>query len=228
MKSITKTIMIAASAFALCFGLTACGGGGQAAASGSTALSGSAAASAAANGSASSASSASSAASSAAPAASKATDFYMFKAEMPEGYAMWGPNGKESPLNIVEFRSIENSNKLVDVEIDDGTAQEQFDKKAAKDKYTAGQDVKLGKYTWKTLDLTWNKQPSVVMYTDIADGLYAEVTLYETTLDDAAVKAFLEGAEFTTDYETAHKAGMDTTVEKFASDNNLKLWEDKK
>lgn len=152
----------------------------------------------------------------------------MFKAEMPEGYAMWGPNGKESPLNIVEFRNIENSNKLVDVEIDEGTAQEQFDKKAAKDKYTAGQDVKLGKYTWKTLDFTWNKQPSVVMYTDIADGLYAEVTLYETTLDDAAVKAFLEGAEFTTDYESAHKAGMDTTVEKFASDNNLKLWEDKK
>ena len=222
MKSITKTIMIAASAFALCFGLTACGGGGQAASSGSTASSGSAAASAAANGGASSA------ASSAASAASKATDFYMFKAEMPEGYAMWGPNGKESPLNIVEFRNIENSNKLVDVEIDDGTAQEQFDKKAAKDKYMAGQDVKLGKYTWKTLDFTWNKQPSVVMYTDIADGLYAEVTLYETTLDDAAVKAFLEGAEFATDYETAHKAGMDTTVEKFASDNNLKLWEDKK
>lgn len=28
MKSITKTIMIAASAFALCFGLTACDGAG--------------------------------------------------------------------------------------------------------------------------------------------------------------------------------------------------------
>ena len=79
------------------------------------------------------------------------------------------------------------------------------------EKYTAGDDVKLGKYTWKTLNFTWNKQPSVVLYTDITEGLYAEVTLYETTLEDAAVNAFLEGVEFATDYDAAHKAGMDTT-----------------
>ena len=85
----------------------------------------------------------------------------------------------------------------------------------------------MGKYTWKTLNFTWNKQPSVVLYTDIAEGLYAEVTLYETTLDDAAIKTFLESVEFSTDYDAAHKAGMDTTVEKFAADNNLTLWEAK-
>ena len=146
---------------------------------------------------------------------------------MPEGYGLAGPNGSSSPLNIVEFRNIENPDKIVDIEIDEGSAQEQFDKAAAKDKYTAGDDVKLGKYTWKTLNFTWNKQPSVVLYTDITEGLYAEVTLYETTLEDAAVNAFLEGVEFATDYDAAHKAGMDTTVEKFAADNNLKLWEAK-
>ena len=212
MRSITKTIVIAASTIALCFGLTACGGG-QSTSSDNSSSNNSAASS-----------------EKTAPAAqeeSKAVDFYMFKGEMPEGYGLTGPNGNSSPLNIVEFRNIENPDKIVDVEIDEGTAQEQFDKAAAKDKYTAGDDVKLGKYTWKTLNFTWNKQPSVVLYTDIAEGLYAEVTLYETTLDDAAVKAFLEGVEFATDYDAAHKAGMDTTVEKFAADNNLKLWEAK-
>ena len=146
---------------------------------------------------------------------------------MPEGYGLTGPNGNSSPLNIVEFRNIENPDKIVDIEIDEGSAQEQFDKAAAKDKYTKGGDVKLGSYTWKTLNFTWNKQPSVVLYADITEGLYAEVTLYETTLEDVAVNAFLEGVEFATDYDAAHKAGMDTTVEKFAADNNLKLWEAK-
>ena len=206
MRSITKTIVIAASIIALCLGLTACGGGQS--------------------------SSTDNAASSekTAPAAqeeSKDVDFYMFKGEMPEGYGLTGPNGNSSPLNIVEFRNIENPDKIVDIEIDEGSAQEQFDKAASKDKYTAGDDVKLGKYTWKTLNFTWNKQPSVVLYTDIAEGLYAEVTLYEMTLDDVAIKAFLEGVEFATDYDAAHKAGMDTTVEKFAADNNLTLWEAK-
>ena len=212
MRSITKTIVIAASTIALCFGLTACGGG-QSTSSDNSSSNNSAASS-----------------EKAAPTTqeeSKAVDFYMFKGEMPEGYGLTGPNGDSSPLNIVEFRNIENPDKIVDVEIDEGTAQEQFDKAAAKDKYTAGDDVKLDKYTWKTLNFTWNKQPSVVLYTDIAEGLYAEVTLYETTLDDAAIKAFLEGVEFATDYDAAHKAGMDTTVEKFAADNNLTLWEAK-
>ena len=212
MRSITKTIVIAASTIALCFGLTACGGG-QSTSSDNSSSNNSAASS-----------------EKAAPTTqeeSKAVDFYMFKGEMPEGYGLTGPNGDSSPLNIVEFRNIENPDKIVDVEIDEGTDQEQFDKAAAKDKYTAGDDVKLDKYTWKTLNFTWNKQPSVVLYTDIAEGLYAEVTLYETTLDDAAIKAFLEGVEFATDYDAAHKAGMDTTVEKFAADNNLTLWEAK-
>ena len=194
MRSITKTIVIAASAVALCFGLAACGGGQSASSDNSTSS----------NNSASSEKTA--------PAAqeeSKAVDFYMFKGEMPEGYGLTGPNGNSSPLNIVEFRNIENPNKIVDIEIDEGSAQEQFDKATAKDKYTAGDDV------------------SVVLYTDITEGLYAEVTLYETTLEDAAVNAFLEGVEFATDYDAAHKAGMDTTVEKFAADNNLKLWEAK-
>lgn len=210
MRSITKTIVIAASTIALCLGLTACGGG-QSSSTDSAASNNSAASS-----------------EKTAPAAqeeSKDVDFYMFKGEMPEGYGLTGPNGNSSPLNIVEFRNIENPDKIVDIEIDEGSAQEQFDKAAAKDKYTAGDDVKLGKYTWKTLNFTWNKQPSAVLYTDIAEGLYAEVTLYETTLDDTAIKAFLEGVEFATDYDAAHKAGMDTTVEKFAADNNLKLWE---
>lgn len=212
MRSITKTIVIAASAVALCFGLAACSGGQSASSDNSTSSSNSASSE------------------KTAPAAqeeSKAVDFYMFKGEMPEGYGLTGPNGNSSPLNIVEFRNIENPNKIVDIEIDEGSAQEQFDKAAAKDKYTAGDDVKLGNYTWKTLNFTWNKQPSVVLYTDITEGLYAEVTLYETTLEDAAVNAFLEGVEFATDYDAAHKAGMDTTVEKFAADNNLKLWEAK-
>ena len=212
MRSITKTIVIAASTIALCLGLTACGGG-QSSSTDSAASNNSAASS-----------------EKTAPAAqeeSKDVDFYMFKGEMPEGYGLTGPNGNSSPLNIVEFRNIENPDKIVDIEIDEGSAQEQFDKAAAKDKYTAGDDVKLGKYTWKTLDFTWNKQPSVVLYTDIAEGLYAEVTLYETTLDDTAIKAFLEGVEFATDYDAAHKAGMGTTVEKFSADNNLKLWEAK-
>lgn len=212
MRSITKTIVIAASTIALCLGLTACGGG-QSSSTDSAASNNSTASS-----------------EKTAPAAqeeSKDVDFYMFKGEMPEGYGLTGPNGNSSPLNIVEFRNIENPDKIVDIEIDEGSAQEQFDKAAAKDKYTAGDDVKLGKYTWKTLNFTWNKQPSVVLYTDTAEGLYAEVTLYETTLDDTAIKAFLEGVEFATDYDTAHKAGMDTTVEKFAADNNLKLWEAK-
>mgnify|MGYP000332090747 CR=1 FL=1 len=84
--------------------------------------------------------------------------------------------------------------KTIDGTIDEGSAQEQFDKAAAKDKYTEGGDVKLGNYTWKTLNFTWNKQPSVVLYADITEGLYAEVTLYETTLEDAAVNAFLEAS----------------------------------
>ena len=212
MRSITKTIVIAASTIALCLGLTACGGG-QSSSTDSAASNNSAASS-----------------EKTAPAAqeeSKDVDFYMFKGEMPEGYGLTGPNGNSSPLNIVEFRNIENPDKIVDIEIDEGSAQEQFDKAAAKDKYTAGNDVKLGKYTWKTLNFTWNKQPSVVLYTDIAEGLYAEITLYETTLDDATIKTFLEGVEFATDYDAAHKAGMDTTVEKFSADNNLKLWEAK-
>lgn len=212
MRSLTKTIVIAASTIVLCLGLTACGGG-QSSSTDSAASNNSAASS-----------------EKTAPAAqekSKDVDFYMFKGEMPEGYGLTGPNGNSSPLNIVEFRNIENPDKIVDIEIDEGSAQEQFDKAAAKDKYTAGDDVKLGKYTWKTLSFTWNKQPSVVLYTDIAEGLYAEVTLYETTLDDTAIKAFLEGVEFATNYDAAHKAGMDTTVEKFAADNNLKLWEAK-
>ena len=212
MRSITKTIVIAASTIALCFGLTACGGG-QSTSSDNSSSNNSAASS-----------------EKTAPTTqeeSKAVDFYMFKGEMPEGYGLTGPNGNSSPLNIVEFRNIENPDKIVDVEIDEGTAQEQFDKATAKDKYTAGDDVKLGKYTWKTLNFTWNKRPSVVLYTDIAEGLYAEVTLYETTLDDAAIKAFLEDVEFATDYDAAHKAGMDATVEKFAADNSLTLWEAK-
>lgn len=139
MRSITKTIVIAASAVALCFGLAACGGGQSASSDNSTSS----------NNSASSEKTA--------PAAqeeSKAVDFYMFKGEMPEGYGLTGPNGNSSPLNIVEFRNIENPDKIVDIEIDEGSAQEQFDKATAKDKYTAGGDVKLGNYTWKTLNFT--------------------------------------------------------------------------
>lgn len=118
MRSITKTIVIAASAVALCFGLAACGGGQSASSDNSTSS----------NNSASS--------DKTAPAAqeeSKAVDFYMFKGEMPEGYGLAGPNGSSSPLNIVEFRNIENPDKIVDIEIDEGSAQEQFDKAAAKE-----------------------------------------------------------------------------------------------
>ena len=71
MKSITKTIVIAASAVALCFGLAACGGGQSASSDNSTSS----------NNSASSEKTA--------PAAqeeSMAVDFYMFKGETPEGY----------------------------------------------------------------------------------------------------------------------------------------------
>ena len=73
MRSITKTIVIAASAVALCFGLAACGGGQSASSDNSTSS----------NNSASSEKTA--------PAAqeeSKAVDFYMFKGEMPEGYGL--------------------------------------------------------------------------------------------------------------------------------------------
>ena len=85
MRSITKTIVIAASAVALCFGLAACGGGQSASSSNSTSS----------NNSASSEKTA--------PAAqeeSKAVDFFMFKGEMPEGYGLTGPNGNSSPLNV--------------------------------------------------------------------------------------------------------------------------------
>ena len=73
MRSITKTIVIAASAVALCFGLAACGGGQSASSDNSTSS----------NNSASSEKTA--------PAAqeeSMAVDFYMFKGEMPEGYGL--------------------------------------------------------------------------------------------------------------------------------------------
>lgn len=96
MRSITKTIVIAASAVALCFGLAACSGGQSASSDNSTSS----------NNSASSEKTA--------PAAqeeSKAVDFYMFKGEMPEGYGLTGPNGNSSPLNIVEFAILRTPTK---------------------------------------------------------------------------------------------------------------------
>ena len=60
------------------------------------------------------------------------------------------------------------------------------------DFYTAGDEIKIGAYTFYAVNFDWNGAASQILYADLTDGYYAEITLYCMSADDADTKAFLE------------------------------------
>ena len=87
----------------------------------------------------------------------------------------------------------EESDKSISFDVESDDAETLVADETDSDGYTAGEDITIGKYTWKTVNFTWNDTPSVELIAEIPDtGQSVVIYLFMTTPDDPAVKAFLE------------------------------------
>ena len=95
------------------------------------------------------------------------------------------------------YNGIEDSNKVISFGVSSTKdAETVVTNDSARDGYERGEDVTIGRYTWKTVNFTWHKTPSMHLATDIPNsGRSVEITLFMATPDDPAVKAFLESIE---------------------------------
>ena len=95
--------------------------------------------------------------------------------------------------------------------------------RSGSDGYERGEDVTIGRYTWKTVNFTWHKTPSMHLATDIPNsGRSVEITLFMATTDDPACKAFLESIEFCEeDLEEKKLEAKDISIKDLCEENGL-------
>ncbi|MGN0302588.1 MAG: hypothetical protein ACI4BI_06945 [Anaerotardibacter sp.] len=149
------------------------------------------------------------------------TDCIWFKAELPKDCAVSSTSSPGTVTNI----TFEVDDQKIRVASESGTAEEEAAERIAlsPDTYTAGDDVTIGKYTWKVVNFTWNGDPSVMLYTDL-DGQKvksAYVTGYCLDTDDEMLTSFLESIEFASDIDKAYEEAKNTKIDDFRTKNGL-------
>ncbi len=151
-------------------------------------------------------------------------DFTWFKAYAPEGYDVWARSGSDGNVSEILFNGIEDSNKVISFGVSSTKdAEAVANRDAERDGYERGEDVTIGRYTWKTVNFTWHKTPSMHLVTDIPNsGRSVEITLFMATPDDPAVKAFLESIEFCEeDLEEKKLEAKDISIKDLCEENGL-------
>lgn len=98
-------------------------------------------------------------------------DFTWFKAYAPEGYDVWARSGSDGNVSEILFNGIEDSNKVISFGVSSTKdAEAVANRDAERDGYERGEDVTIGRYTWKTVNFTWHKTPSMHLVTDIPNS----------------------------------------------------------
>lgn len=96
-------------------------------------------------------------------------DFTWFKASVPEGYDIWSDTGDGGFVGSICFKNVEESDKSISFDVESDDAETLVADETNSDGYTAGEDITIGKYTWKTVNFTWNDTPSVELIAEIPD-----------------------------------------------------------
>lgn len=110
-------------------------------------------------------------------------DFTWFKASVPEGYDIWSDTGDGGFVGSICFKNVEESDKSISFDVESDDAETLVADETDSDGYTAGEDITIGKYTWKTVNFTWNDTPSVELIAEIPDtGQSVVIYLFMTTL----------------------------------------------
>lgn len=107
-------------------------------------------------------------------------DFTWFKAYAPEGYDVWARSGSDGNVSEILFNGIEDSNKVISFGVSSTKDAEMVvTNDSARDGYERGEDVTIGRYTWKTVNFMWHKTPSMHLATDIPNsGRSVEIILF--------------------------------------------------
>ena len=149
-------------------------------------------------------------------------DFTWFKASVPEGYDIWSDTGDGGFVGSICFKNVEESDKSISFDVESDDAETLVADETDSDGYTAGEDITIGKYTWKTVNFTWNDTPSVEVIAEIpGTGQSVVIYLFMTTPDDPAVKAFLESLEFPENLEEAHNEAKNISIADLCKENGL-------
>ena len=149
-------------------------------------------------------------------------DFTWFKAYAPEGYDVWSDSGDGGFVGSICFKNVDESDKSISFDVESDDAETLVADETESDGYEAGEDITIGKYTWKTVNFTWNKTPSVELISEIPDtGQSVVIYLFMTTPDDPAVKAFLESLEFPENLEEAHNEAKNISIADLCKENGL-------
>lgn len=149
-------------------------------------------------------------------------DFTWFKASVPEGYDVWSDGGDGGFVGSICFKNVDESDKSISFDVESDDAETLVADETESDGYEAGEDITIGKYTWKTVNFTWNKTPSVELISEIPDtGQSVVIYLFMTTPDDPAVKAFLESLEFPENLEEAHNEAKNISIADLCKENGL-------
>ena len=149
-------------------------------------------------------------------------DFTWFKASVPEGYDVWSDSGDGGFAGSICFKNVDESDKSISFDVESDDAETLVADETESDGYEAGEDITIGKYTWKTVNFTWNKTPSVELISEIPDtGQSVVIYLFMTTPDDPAVKAFLESLEFPENLEEAHNEAKNISIADLCKENGL-------
>lgn len=149
-------------------------------------------------------------------------DFTWFKASVPEGYDVWSDSGGDGFVGSICFKNVDESDKSISFDVESDDAETLVADETESDGYEAGEDITIGKYTWKTVNFTWNKTPSVELISEIPDtGQSVVIYLFMTTPDDPAVKAFLESLEFPENLEEAHNEAKNISIADLCKENGL-------
>ena len=149
-------------------------------------------------------------------------DFTWFKASVPEGYDVWSDSGDGGFVGSICFKNVDESDKSISFDVESDDAETLVADETESDGYEAGEDITIGKYTWKTVNFTWNKTPSVELISEIPDtGQSVVIYLFMTTPDDPAVKAFLESLEFPENLEEAHNEAKNLSIADLCKETGL-------
>ncbi len=149
-------------------------------------------------------------------------DFTWFKASVPEGYDVWSDSGDGGFVGSICFKNVDESDKSISFDVESDDAETLVADETESDGYEAGEDITIGKYTWKTVNFTWNKTPSVELISEIPDtGQSVVIYLFMTAPDDPAVKAFLESLEFPENLEEAHNEAKNISIADLCKENGL-------
>ena len=141
---------------------------------------------------------------------------------MPEGYDVWSDSGDVGFVGNICFKNVDESDKSISFDVESDDAETLVADETESDGYEAGEDITIGKYTWKTVNFTWNKTPSVELISEIPDtGQSVVIYLFMTTPDDPAVKAFLESLEFPENLEEAHNEAKNISIADLCKENGL-------